>query len=641
MAEEEEVIWDWQPAAIALVEEDAAGQIKLTAEGVSLLSGYDYPVAVVCLAGCEGRLRVFEGLAGCEPNSLPGVPPQTQGIYFLGSADFMRSGRCLIVLNLHVDLQRDTANASAIWDVALVLSSLVVYAHDGMLSNPTARITDTLDVIHSLQADCSTEELKALLPSFLWVTNAASPVATAAADFKAFAWPFELPQSAFDLSKLDHIGWYRHGPPSAAVATCRDRVLHGARVKTMFGTDLTGEMLLALVDGTLSNLHHDGRAMDLLGAWNHVVSLKCDALAAAAMATYQDVMGDSVTEVPPMELDMFDKLHADVAQVATSMYSSQARFKKAPARRTHKLKLSNQLVDAYVAQRAALRAHSETYCRAVAATHLVACVETDDTSSSFSEMVARFVDAYRAAARGPAADHVLASVVVADVVACFGQREAAAKAAWTDAKLGDERTALQAAYEAKQAALVAHFQQEAAQLRETVAAEQRMWTMAQAAKQSRDNIDSHEARRAADELAAAQATMLALEERERKAHAAAAAAHTQTERVEAQMAQLRETMASEAAARAALVESLAESIRNEKRLEASLANDESATAAATADLTKQLRTLGEEKMMLQMQLNDVLLKVSALPASLQAHVLSHNIDATIEFGDALSSYMAS
>ncbi|CAK4083805.1 unnamed protein product [Aphanomyces euteiches] len=632
----DEVIWDWQTAPLAIVQEDDGGKIHLKSDGVTLLQTYDYPVAVVCLAGQDAE-EAFQTIMECSIDAVSAPSRRKNGIYFLGSADFMRSGRCLLIFNVVLDLNIKTH--SPLWDIALLMSSLMVYVDQSQSSLPPPRILDTLDVAQSLGHDCSADELKNFLSSFFWVTiNPTTP-----SSFQTTSWPFSDPATTTRAGAFLHqLGWCTL--PSlgscAAPQACRDRILFETRVKSIFGTDLPGEMLVGLIDGALAHVDH---AIDFFGAWNHVVGLKCQAIAATAFATYNDVLAESVTESPPMEFEMHDKLHGDLVQVALSIYSTQARFKKASQRRHHKQALQAKLHLTYMDHRAKLTAHSRRYCQDIAAKYMDEIVRASGDAISFQDTLGNFVTAYRSHAAGPAKDEVLASCITSELAAVFDQRQAAAKNAWTDAMLADERRQLEAAYEAKQRALTAHFEHEAAQLRTNIAAEQRMWTQMQAAKQSRENIGHHEAKRAQEALAAAQETILDLEEAAHKHKDDTITAQARIAALEAQIETQRNAITEEASLRASLVDNLAESIRHEKQLEEKLVAASEATTLATQDLTKQLRLVSEEKTLLQTKLQDLYLKVTALPETMQQLVLRPDdppSEESVDFSDALRSYMS-
>ncbi|ETV95668.1 hypothetical protein H310_11087 [Aphanomyces invadans] len=678
MATGEEVLWEWQAEAVALVVEDDSRRLHLTAQGVALLRSYDYPVAVVCVVGSPTRHRIFHAIV--EDGMSDGVPPPTpaiNGIYMIGSADFMRTGRCMLAVSLVVDLDDDDRHIP-LWDLALLLSSLICYVHDGDFSTPPPRLLDTLQVIRQLQPDCAANEINTFLPSLMWATPAN---ASSGAAFHDSVWPFELPLAAVaDLSTLDLIGWFLYPLQGSSILdSVRWRILHRTKVKTFLGTELRGDVLVALVDHALSWIysHHDNAAalqpsltLDFLGVWDQVVAMQCTAIAEAARIAYEDVMATDAPPgtaacTPPMKLADFDKLHTEMHHVALATYVSQAKtYKSSPAYRRHKQSLVTALQSQHNDHRNALIASSRAYCNAVAQSQLalLACDAAspkeilspgilpalsppdgaDEMPDVSVDVLQEFVRRFRDATVGQvAADEVLATVVVTDVAAMLTKRQVAAKASWTAAHLESERQALQAAYDSKQSQLTAHFEIEAQKLRDALAAEKKLWMQAHVANQARSNIDVHEAKRLAADLAAATATIAALEEDKRTLQRDVEALHDTIAKLQEQVATLHETIADDNRVRMALVDSVADSIRNEKRLEAAVAAAEAATAAAIA----QHRIVVEEKAQLQTTWQQLLVKITALPPGLQEQVLSVDLesvgDGSVGFSDALRRYMSS
>ncbi|RHZ08674.1 hypothetical protein DYB31_000161 [Aphanomyces astaci] len=700
MATAEEVLWEWQPEAIALVVEDADHRLHLTEQGVDLFRSFNYPVAVACLVGGPTRHDVFHAFVDDRmSNTVPPLVPSTHGIYLIGSADFMRTGRCMLALSLTVDLEDDDQHAP-LWDLALLLSSIVLYINDGEIPTPPPRLLDTLEVIRALKPDCSTDDINEFLPSLLWATASPSDAPSAAA-FHASSWPFELPSTAVsDMATLDLVGWCvypSHAAPSSDAATIVDDMrvilLHHTKTKSFFGTSLHGDMLVALVDHALSWLPRDDSSatsvtVDFLGGWEHMVGMQCTAVAATALAAYDDVMAEvdpppssasssssaplSSSVRPPMPLAEFEKLHVDMHEMAMSSFTSQAKpYKKSRAYRRHKQSLVGTLQTSCTRHRRALIESSRVYCTAVAHVHLSLLSNEstvpDDTPSTSSsspappndtidhstpptetpqdDVLSAFVRVYRQATTGQvAADQVLATVVVSDVVDLLTRRQHAAKASWTSAHLASERSALQAAYAAKQDQLTTHFHDQALQLREALAAEKKLWTQAHMAKQARDKIDVHETKRLADDLSAAAATIAALERTNQALQDEVAARDATIGHLQLQVSDLQRATADDDRVRSALVDSIAESIRNEKRLEAALAAAESAATAAAA----HLRILTEEKEHLQTNWRQLMVQITALPPPLQHQVLSLHVDeqatghehTTVGFSDALSSFMS-
>jgi hypothetical protein len=582
--EHDEVVWDWQRNAVPLLEEEE-GILKLTPEGVSLLTGFAYPVVVICVVGCRQRQSLFNAAIGCSHSDAPEVLEQKQTIFFMGSADFMRSGRCVIILNLHLGPSWNDLSSSLI-DLAMVLSSVMVHCDESHTDFP--EIEAILNFAHSLHMEkkCTPEELKRLLPSFFWIT--AASVSTGEEAFMPLQWPQGChAEYGHELSKIDHIGTYIAGNFHPAVPKI---ILRQSRVKAIFGAELTGDMLVALVDGCLAQIDQ----IDLLGSWNRLVGLKCQDFAASALASYVDVMQDAVMEVPPMELTTMDKLHLDLAQMATSMFASHAsQFKKAPARRQAKVQLHADIHKTFLLQRSRLIEHSRTHCQAVAAKVASEYLDNNKNDDTFGVRLKQGLSTYEAEAKGPGSYLVLATFLLEDVLPRMQAEMAAEKRAWTDAHLCDERQRLEAAYAEKHAALLAHFQQEAVTLRQQISQEQAIWQRAAVGKEARKNVDVSQAKRLQEEHAVATKKIVTLEESLRKMKATVEEWQAKCSDLTVQMTEQTAVLDNERNMHASLVENLAESIRHEKAAQDELAEVRERSQERERELRLQLQTVTE------------------------------------------------
>ncbi|OQR96239.1 hypothetical protein ACHHYP_16544 [Achlya hypogyna] len=619
----EEVVWEWQRPPMRLVVDDG-DSLSLTAAGVAFLQSFDYPVATILVTGAADRLdHAARLLAPME--ALPTADPYaTPGIYVVGAADFMQSGRCVLLLDLQLP-----AGPSPLRAVAVAMASLVL--HVGL---------DEVDAAAHLLAGLSddTVNLAPFLPTMAWL----SPTPDDSA-FRPRVWP-DMGDLARDteLAKAAHLGTIAlsPAPEPTLLDVVRAHVFAAAPDKAVLGTTFTGALLLAFTDACLQPTA-DG-ALDLVGAYDHVVQLQCAPVVADALQMYRDAMDGVATESPPLELAAYEKLHADMAAMALALFASRTSFPQSPARAAAKASLRASLQALDSTQRAQLDATSEAFCVALRARLFDAHADEADAAAALAAMEA----AYFAAARGPAKDRVWSRAVASAGAALLQRATAAAYASWTEDRLATERAALENAYRAKQAALVEHLAREQSQLEARVQQEQAVRAKAAAAAQARSNMEGHETRRTRDELATAQKTIVGLEEAARQQAQALDDAHEAIVALRRDVADRDAALAEEAAVRATLVDRLGEALRAETALQAKLAERQVADDTARENTTKalesalaQLRTVAEEKEMLQLKLNEFFLKASALPPAVQEHLLLCADSEPVAFADALSSYM--
>ncbi|KDO31416.1 hypothetical protein SPRG_04031 [Saprolegnia parasitica CBS 223.65] len=620
----EEVVWEWPPAPIRLVEDDGE-TMHLAAAGVAFLQGFEYPIGTLVVSGGPDRLRDASRVLGDGPPARD-ESSTAPGIYIVGSADYMQSGRCALLLDLQLP-----SGPSPLRAVALALASLVLHIGSG-------EVDAAAHLLQGLSND--TPDVAPFLPLMAWVTPSAAPV------FTPSAWPDVggRPRDA-QLAKARHVCAIElpTDADDAFLSACRTNLLDALPEKRLFNVTFTGPLLVAFLDACLQPTA-DG-ALDLLSAWDHIVDLQCEPIIADALQTYRDAMDGAVTESPPLELPAYETLHDDVSRMALALFASRATFPHAPARSKAKAALWDALRRLDRDQRDSLDAHSEAFCSALCTQlwHAVTADSTLEPASALLEVSAK----YHAACRGPAKHRVWSERIAADGAACFQQATAAAYAAWTDDKLANERDALDAAYKAKHATLTEHFCREKATLEARLQQEQSLQAKAHAAALARAKMENNETRRTRDELAAAQETIASLHEALRQRELEIKTANESIASLKREMVQLEAARADEAIARTALVDRLTESLQTETALRAQLdaveaarLADVTARASMAHDAVAQLRILSEEKDMLQLKLNEFFLKASALPPAIQQHLLLPAESEPVVFADALSSFMA-
>ncbi|OQS06069.1 hypothetical protein THRCLA_01865 [Thraustotheca clavata] len=610
---DEEVVWEYHNALL-LVDGDS---LRLTAPGVAFLSSFNHPIATVVITGGSKRLNLASR-ALLDNQVKEATQP---GIYCIANADFMQSGRCVLLLDVQLPSWPSPLRAIA----ASIASLLIVADYDDA--------TMIAQMIHGLKED--NEDIEEFLPTLAWISDGNTM------NFQPRTWP-QIEDINLDaaLALAKHVGQFTL--PDQATSAYRNRLYLYALEKRVYGTSFTGNMMVSFIDGCLTPTS-DG-AIDLLAAWDQVVRLECEPIAAEALQTYRDAMDDVVTEGPPMELSGLQKLHSDVEAMAFSLYSSRATFKHAPARRQVKEKLKQNITELYDAQTNQLLAYSFSYCSKIRDELLQ--VHLQASQESIAEALNGFIQAYRAQAQGPKKEEILSDCLGTKGVAYLVEVNKRAYMSWTEEQLSDERKQLHEEYRAKQEKLVEHFTLQKDQLEERVRQEQTLWQKAQIATQARSNMDATEHKRLREDLSSAQRAILELQEENRRLQNTISEWQSKCQNLQDQVVAKENALQEEALVRSSLVDRLSEAIQQEQTIAskyehqiAQVVNTSQAKDNQLRETQAQLHTVSEEKEMLQRKLNEFFLKASALPPVIQEHLICVESD-TIEFADALSSFMS-
>ncbi|TYZ59516.1 hypothetical protein PybrP1_009418 [[Pythium] brassicae (nom. inval.)] len=442
-----------------------------------------------------------------------------------------------------------------------------------------------------------------------------------------------------------------------------------APVKRVFGVELTGELLQQL----LQAFAHDainGEAPDVGSAWDGVVESRCAAVAADALATYVDCIRASAHERPPVELDAFNRLHDEFLQLAVDVFHAGAKPFASARRRSVRDRLKASIAAAYVDELQALRANSRAHCEEVrAATWAELTQALSDTGDSDSvsfaavlDTVQRFDELYSTRASGPEKATVLREFYRHDAVLAFQRLEALATRALSEQHLQGLRDQLEAEFEARKAALVAHFQQEEVQLRACMARELETMHKVHQARSSRAKLDDGEAKRARDALSDAQRQNAELASQRAVLEHAHADALRQTAALARKADELEQAVRQEMTSRAELVDTLAAALKSGEAKESTLRAEAAELRHELGEktfrvenelkeLAAQLKKTTEEKDELQKQLNAFFLRITALPAALQQQLFCSDGSGDeqqqqqqeprdVQFADALRGFMS-
>ncbi|CAI5737773.1 unnamed protein product [Peronospora farinosa] len=427
-----------------------------------------------------------------------------------------------------------------------------------------------------------------------------------------------------------------------------------ATVKRLFGLEMTGEMLAALLR-KLSIQVFQHEPLDLGTAWDDFVEYKCRLLAEDALSTYVDCVHPSVLEHPPMELKAFTQLHEEIWRLSMDVYHSASKY-----RSTRYRTVRNKL-------KADIRAHYDTELGILTQTSRKFCAELRQTlwadlytrainsrdGDTFTAMLAAIQDfdkLFNEKARGPEKASVLRDFYQHEVIGAFKKLENVVTQQLSESRLEELRLQLETDFENKKMALVKHFKQEEAQLRAGMVRDMETMQKMHEAKAARVKIDGSEAKRLRDEINEMKRQNSELQEKTIVVEHTQQDIANQKAVLAMKVDELETAVHREIANRTEIVDTLALTIKNaeekEKELHEKIAELQLELEEKTIrikgelqDLTQQLRKTTEEKGELQKKLNEFFLKVTALPEGLQQHLFCME-NGQVDFAEALTSFMS-
>jgi hypothetical protein len=548
----------WLTDAEDLVDGD--GRVAPRGEARLRRDLHDERLAVVTLLGARSTTRARQRLVG-EMLGQPRTDALDAG-----------AGIALLAWGTHVEddytmLFLDVGDASSpVVGALCALSSLVLTAVDSetAAANALPAFPPFQETLRLLQRDHSAIEIYEILPTMLSVDVSSDRSLAAVA-----SGPLEAaPSSLADMARLKTLGLRTADAVAAADATAF--LASSARVKKLFGAELTGESLLALLQSLARDVA-DGHEPDLSSAWDEFAERKCRAVADDAMATYVDCIQSSLggDSSAPIELDAFEKLHDELARLAMDVFHNGTATLQAPSRRAVRTQLKRDLKKKYSDELTALRDHSRRFCDGVRKElwrELSApWMERDDAGDvSFRaalDAVHQFDALYSERGCGPEKAAVLSDFYRREAVDVFRRLEGIVSRRMTDAHLRELREQLEKDFETKKDALVERFKQEEAQLRVCMTREMEMMQKLHLAKSSRVKIDESEAKRLREEVAELRNAKAALESRHVVLEDASERATQQNASLETKVRDLEHAVRQEMASRAELIDTLAATIK--------------------------------------------------------------------------------
>ncbi|KAJ0404507.1 hypothetical protein ATCC90586_007764 [Pythium insidiosum] len=631
---------------------DADGRVTAAADAILRDELRDERLAVVTMMGPHAtsalRRRLVADLLQ-HPAATDDSSPSN--VSLVACVSFMDEDYRLLIIDVS---ESAMVHAAALTGVLSSLSSVLLMATTD--SSQPAFLDPLYRQLLQLQRDLSPIEVFELMPSLLALDFARFNRSMSPSDPET-----PPPELLADVVRLKTLGTRRAVDVSSLDVGSFFKPI--ARVKRLFGIDLTAEMLLALLQSAARDVS-EGHDPDLCSSWDEVVERKCMVVADDAKATYVDCMYASVRETPPMEMAAMEKLHDELWRLAMDVYHDGTKTFRAPSRRAVRARLKSELRQAYRDEMDVLRAASLQYCQHLRSTlwqeiSALAISPSDEESrtpreavSAMLDAVRSFDDTYASRARGPEKATVLQAFYRDDATRAFERLELILTKQMTDSHLLDLRQQLEKEFEGKKAALMDHFKQEEAQLRVCMAREMEMMQKLHQAKTSRARIDESETKRLREEIASLKARNSELERQQvALEHSSSEAIHQRTV-LTAKVEELEESVRQEMANRAELVDALAATIKSAEaketqlqerisELEIDVRDKASRIEGELRELRVQLRKTTEEKDELQKKLNEFFLRVTALPPALQQQLFcgENGGGEKVGFADALATFM--
>ncbi|KAK1936577.1 hypothetical protein P3T76_010012 [Phytophthora citrophthora] len=657
---------------------DASG--SLTSGGGRLLEQElsEERLAVVTLLGPPStrtaRGELVAKLLGQEKEE--GLSPSTsnEALVLLASVVYIEEDFQVLILD--VDIAEDEGSGlQQLVGAFCALSSLVISSYDEIGSTRCLApfLPQFQSLFRTLVGEFATMEVFEMLPKLLsidWSPSRSLQDKLTEAEQQQKATSVEALESLIRFKKVG-ISYTRD------IAEMNFEVFCGAHatVKRLFGLEMTGEMMGALLR-KLSTQMLELDPLDFGTAWDDFVEDKCLLLAGDALNMYVDCVHPSVLEDPPMELDAFKQLHEEIWRLSLDVYRSASKYKSSRYR-TVRNKLKADILAHYDTELATLTKKSREYCEEVRVTlwaEILARINHARDGDTFSAMLAsiqEFDKQFNEKARGPEKAAVLRDFYQCEAIRAFQQLENVVTQQLSESRLEKLRLQLEKDFADKKDALVEHFKQEEAQLRAGMARDMETMQKMHEAKAARVKIDGSETRRLRDELNEFKRQNAELQEKAIVLEHAQQDASNQKAVLAGKVDELELAVHREMANRTELVETLALTIKtaeekektlNERidELQRELGEKTFRIEGELHDLTQQLKKTNEvrhcrwkdtvarhlhvlliqEKEELQKKLNEFFLKVTALPETLQQHLFCMEADGQVDFADALTSYMS-
>ncbi|KAE8897917.1 hypothetical protein PF005_g822 [Phytophthora fragariae] len=640
-----------------LVLADASG--ALTPDGARLLEQElsEDRLAVVTLLGPPStraaRGELLAKLLGHE--APPSTDSDSDALVLLASVAYAVEDFHVLVLDVNASESEAPSGLQQLSGALCALSSLVVSCYDeiGATRCLAPFLPPFQSLFQTLARDFASMEVFELLPKMLSVDWSPSRLlADKLADAETQRADARV-EALESLIKFKRVGLLY--PRSIASMSFADFCGAHASVKRLFGLEMTGDMLSALLR-KLSQQVLTQDPLDFGTAWDDFVEDKCRLLAEDALNTYVDCVHPSVLEHPSMELDALKQLHEEIWRLSMDVYHSASKYKSSRYR-TVRNQLKADIRAHYETELGVLTLKSREYCEALRLTlwtELLARATHTHDGSSFAAMLAaiqEFDKQFNEKARGPEKAAVLRDFYQNEAIQAFQQLENVVTQQLSESRLEELRQQLEKDFADKKEALVEHFKQEETQLRAGMARDLETMQKMHEAKAARVKIDGSEAKRLRDELSDLKRQNVELQEKAIVLEHSQQDAANQKAVLAAKVDELELAVRREMANRTELVDTLAFTIKNaeekEKTLNERIAELQLELGEKTfrvegelQDLTQQLRKTNEEKEELQKKLNEFFLTVTALPDSLQQHLFCMENDGQVDFAGALTSYMS-
>jgi hypothetical protein len=596
----------WRGATLA----DASG--ALTPEGARLLAQEmdEDRLAIVMLLGPPStraaRRELLSRLLGLEERTSSSSGDAA--LVLLASVAYVEQDSQLLILDVNAPEGEASCGLEQLVGSLCALSSLVASFYDEIGSTRCLAplLPQFQSLFQTLVREFASMEVFELLPKTLSVDLSPS---RSLADKLADAEEDAASASAEELQSL--VRFKSAGilyPRGIAQMSFEEFCGPHAAVKRLFGLEMTGQMLSALLR-KLSTQVLDQDPLDLGTAWDDFVEDKCRVLAEDALNTYVDCVHPSVLENPPMELDAFTQLHEEIYRLSMDVYHSASKYKSSRFR-TVRAKLKGDIRARYETELAVLTQKSREYCEELRQTlwmELFARASHAQDGGTFAAMLAavkEFDEQFNDRARGPEKAAVLRDFYQHEAIQAFQQLENVVTQQLSESRLQDLRLQLEKDFADKKEALVEHFKQEEAQLRAGMARDVETIQKLHEAKAARVKIDGGETKRLRDELADVKRQNAELQERAIVLEHAQQDATNQKAVLATKVDELEVAVRREMVNRTELVDTLALTIKNaeekEKTLSDKIAELQRELGEKTfrvegelQDLTKQLRKTHE------------------------------------------------
>ena len=580
--------------------------------------------------GCLGDSSLRQALWGNSTNT------SSTGIYLKETS--LLNGIRILWLNIYV-----TVDELCLLQLSFWICSSILYCHPGPLQDKSS-----YTFIHEMFIKMIHDDV--IPPHWIWMQVLDEDVDN-----------ISIEKDKNSITTSESSSWWESAENYSFPATNVVRQFTGFQkeirekhinAKLILGKEMDCDFVHLLFEKWLTLAQHTvGDCMEWTELKWRLETNTCQAAAKEAIDMYSECIDSAVLEEPPMSERAFRDCHSQMLQIAIDMYRSEIATDSMTRSKVQDT-LMKEIKVLYTKAEEVLLTRSVQYCTAQRVSLFKKHsheLKSADTFEVFQARFTSFIQECNIEMKGPGKMNVLQDCWATDAVEALAMYQDTVMERTHGEELSRRKQVLQEEYETKKATLVQHFQMQEQSLRQKIAQEQETFSKLQnvdASRKKAGEADCKRLRTAVENLKTQNQTVQGevvvlthqLQETENRRVA-----------VQCENDQLRTTLGNEreAADRVSTafqdeLQTAAEQVKQSDdqlhALQESMKDVHTKYRSELEGNVSHIRTITEERDMLQTRLSDFFLKVTALPKSLQEHFFCDE-ETRGDFADALTSFM--